>query len=461
MTICHRVVLATLLAATAWPLRAAESPVVFARSGQKATLPLGGDHGKSGGPVALWAFGQRWGEPLTVKNNAAEVAAPKVRVPVVFRLSPIDDIDVVLGELVVYPDRPAHWDKDVQLVTSGVPDWFDTWCGAVGLPIEKFKELKSLDAGNWRIAEKPGLLILGRKAGGDGPAAIARLAAEHAMNVLVLETDWPDSSGTVSRATVVSAKHMTGALADLQTQNWSLPPAFRQRVAGIANRQTWIAGPGYPLVEEIRSPQRGAESLRTVFSYLPWQQQLGRVEMADELFLRLLAETAKGAKDRPPLDGRWCLLYPRGRDIKADERPVLAAALKSAEADAGSAAPSREIRGYVLDVRGKAPPRADFFAETGPIKTIQARIGVKSPLLILGDNPVLDTWKWLKPDRPEQRSPGMASPRCPPGVLWWPDNSLPASMESQLRLMQLFTEWNVSLGDISREVGNEERKNEP
>ena len=48
--------------------------------------------------------------------------------------------------------------------------------------------------------------------------------------------------------------------------------------------------------------------------------------MADELFLRLLTETAKGAKDRPPLDGRWCLLYPAAKEIKADERPVLAAA---------------------------------------------------------------------------------------------------------------------------------------
>ena len=33
------------------------------------------------------------------------------------------------------------------------------------------------------------------------------------------------------------------------------------------------------------------------------------------------------------------------------------------------------------------------------MKTIEARIGTQSPLLILGDNPILDTWKWLELDR--------------------------------------------------------------
>ena len=88
--------------------------------------------------------------------------------------------------------------------------------------------------------------------------------------------------------------------------------------------------------------------------------------MADELFLRLLTETAKGAKDRPPLDGRWRLLYPAAKEIKADERPVLAAAMKSAETDVGGEAESREIRGYVLDLRGKTPPPADFFERPAP-----------------------------------------------------------------------------------------------
>ena len=175
------------------PLEAGEPPVVFARSGQKATLPVGGDTEKTGDSVALWAFGRQWAGPLTVKNGAAELQAPTVRVPVVFQLGPVRDRKVVFSELVVYPDRPVAWDKDTPVAAAGIPDWFDTWSAAVGLPLHKVNELASLDAGNWRTPDKPGLLLLGRKAAGTpghGPAAICRFAAEHKINVLVLEADW-------------------------------------------------------------------------------------------------------------------------------------------------------------------------------------------------------------------------------------------------------------------------------
>ena len=54
------------------------------------------------------------------------------------------------------------------------------------------------------------------------------------------------------------------------------------------------------------------------------------------------------------------LLYPAAKEIKADERPVLAAALKSAETDVGGEAESRQIRAYVLDLRGKTSPPLGF-----------------------------------------------------------------------------------------------------
>ncbi len=72
-------------------LPADEPPIVFARAGHKATLPTGGDGGKAAGPVALWAFGQRWGQPLAVKQGAVQFLAPEVRVPVVLRLTPAND----------------------------------------------------------------------------------------------------------------------------------------------------------------------------------------------------------------------------------------------------------------------------------------------------------------------------------------------------------------------------------
>ena len=495
-----------VLALASFPSRAGELPIVFARSGQKATLPVDGEREKAGGPLVLWAFDQRWGEALTTNSGAAELLAPKVRVPVVFRLGPLRDSKVSYSELVVYPDRPALEDHKTQWVAVGIPDWFDTWSAAVGPPLRKFKDLAALNAGNWRTPEQPGLLILGRKAAGEGPAAICRFAVEHKINVLVLEAGWFGGEETPDPAPALSPRQMTGGLADCASQRWPLPPVFpRHRLPwfAIANRQTWIAGAevplvGYPLVEEIRSPQKGAESLRVVLSYLPWRDQLGRCEVADELFRRLLTETAKGANDRAPLGGKWRLLYPPAEEVKADERPVLAAALKSAATlfdentnqtttmreggreivlasppDRNSdgsqeIAKHRPIRGYVLDFRGKTSPPQDLLERLGDRKTLEARIGTESPLLILGDSPVLDTWKWLKLEPYASRSavkpsekPASAPPELPPGVLWWRESSLPPSKASQLRLMQFFTEWNISLGDIPQETNYEDRKKQP
>ena len=437
------------LATAAGALRADEASLAFARSGQKLTLPLRGADGRSAGPVALWAFGRRWGEPAPVKNGAVEFMAPTVRVPVVFQMAAEKDLARVLGELVVYPDRPVPWKKRTKLVAVAVPDWFDTWSEAVSLPVRKFKDPKVLDVGNWQVPEKPALLILGGKLAGKGLC----VTGEHRINVLALETDWSDTNETVIRKLILSPKHMSGPLADLQSQNWPLPPLFYRRSLEVVNRQTWIAGPDHPLVEEIRSPQRGVESWRTVFSYLPWQRLLGRSEVADELFLRLLAETAKGAPGRRPLEERWLLLYPAMKDVKPDERPVLAAALTSAVVNGGREPRDREIHAYVLDLRGKIPSSADLSERIDALASIENRIGVPLPLLILGDNAILDHWKWLELDRRNHRSPR-------PGVLWWPDNSLPPSRESQLRLMQLFTDWNLSLGNTPREACNEDRKHE-
>lgn len=440
--------------AAAFPLRADDVPVVFARSGQKTTAPVG----KASEAMALWAFGQRWGDSAMATGGTAQFVAPKVRVPVVFQVSPASDSKAVCSELVVYPSRLARWDKDTQLVAAGTPDWFDSWSDAVGLPIKNFKTLASLDAGNWRTLEKPALLILGRSAAGKNLAAVDRLAATHKVNVLVLEADWFGKEESSSHGTIILPKQLTGALADWHSQNWPLPPTFRRYAMPwnvIANRKTWAAGAKYPLAEEIRSRQKGGESLRLVLSYLPWQDQLGRCEVADELFIRLLTETAKGAKDRRPLDGRFYLIYPPAKDIKPSERPVLAAALKAAKTHpAEDAEPSLravieqdQTQTYVLDLRGKTPPPENL---RNGLSLLETRVNEQSPLLILGDNPILDSWKWLKLNRVKHRS-------AQSGVVWLPDNALPPSMESQLRLMEQFTACNISLGNPSQETGNEDR----
>lgn len=424
---------------------AGESPVVFARSGQETTISVGNHDDRSIGAVGLWTFGQKWGEPIEVRNGVIEIMATKVRAPLVFRLKATHDNKMDLGELVVYPDRPpVDWDKNTQLIAAATPNWFNTWSDAVGLPIRKFGTLKSLAAENWRMQEKPALLVVGEEAVQSDLARVGRLAAEYQINVFVLATDWFATNETASRKMVVSPKEAVGPLADLQDQTWPLPPVFRRRSLRILDRQTWLAGSEHPLVEEIRGGQKGVEALRTVISYLPWQQQLGRTETADALFLRLLTETAKGAPDRSSLVGHWRLLYPAATDIKSDDRPVLAAAMKAAVEDVDDEAEPSQICAYVLDLRGKSSLASDFFEKSGVVHTIEARIGPGTPLLILGDDPTLDTWTWLGLDRSRGRSRRA-------GVVWRPDDSLPPSIESQLRLMQLFTDWNIPLENISEE----------
>ncbi len=474
-------VLALLLTATPAALRADELPVVFAQSGQK-TLPPARDRRLPEGPTRLSAYGQFWGEPTTVENGVARVAAPTVRVPTVFRVVPVRDNKIVLAELVVYPKGWIPWDtdkrlakyKETQFVAAGVPDWLDAWFSTVGFPIEKLPGRESLERGNWRTLEKPAVLVLGRQTAGRGPAEVGRLAANHRANVLVIEADWLDrktsevsvtsevgKSKTAGAKIVVAPKHSRGALADLQCQQWPSPPRFgRQAVPWpmVWNRLTWLDGDEYPLVEEAYSRQKGAESLRIVFNYLPWQKQLGRCEVADELFLRILAETAKGANDRVLLNRRWCLLYPVIEKIKVEERPVLFSALQSAVGAGGDGATvaatgSPETGGYVLDLRGRSPLPDDLFAESGVVKSIAARINKDTPLLILGDNRELDHWEWLELDREHKKSPR-------PGVYWVPDSSLPPSLGSQLRVMEVLTQWGVFLGNASPEKNYENRENE-
>lgn len=357
-----------LLAATPLALKAEELPIVFAHSGQRATIPVGGKD--KGGSITLWAFGQQWGKSIEIKNGAVEVIAPDVRVPIVFRVMPDGGKDILI-EFVVYPDARIIWDKDTQLIAIAVPEWFRSWSEAVGLPVQNFKELELLGNGTWRHTGKQALLILGDQAVQKDLADMFRLADQYKSNVLVLESDWWKRNESSTTDFILSSKSCMGPLADLEEAKWGVSPRFHQKSLSLLNRQSWIAGPEHPFVEEIRDLKPGIEVLRTVFNYLPWQEQLGRSEAADQLFLRLLSETAKGAPGRLPLYGRWHLVYPTVEDIESNQHPVLAAALTSQISEIDDGLNPREIQAYVLDIRGKAMPPADFF-DTPQIKAIEA-----------------------------------------------------------------------------------------
>ena len=457
------ITLALLLVAMAWPLKADEPPIVFAHSGQKLSISLEGKL-RPRDTVLLSAYGRSWGEAMTVEDGRVQLVAPSVRSPIVFRLVSAGDERAVVGELVVYPEGWFPWEKDerlpqvkkTQFVAVSAPAWFESWAEAVGLAVEGMPGAESLARRHWRTPEKPSLLILGRKAAGDGPSEVARLAALYRSNVLVLEADWFGKPAPAIEGIEIRPKHVRGALADLRSQNWALPASFRcsaEPWPGMVNRLSWIDGGEYPAVEEIRTSRKGSESQRIVLSYLPWQDQLGRCEVADELLLRVLTETAQGAKDVERWDGRWCLLFPSVEKIDKDRRPVLAAALKSVEAKYGprpgtsSRAKQCGIRGYVLDLRASTAPPENLLYELDAERAIEPRIKESVPLLILGDSPVLDSWRWLKLDRKKSKS-------LRPGVIWWPDKALTPSLSGELRLMGMLTEWDIFLGKHPGEKSN-------
>ncbi|MGO8690096.1 MAG: hypothetical protein ACLQLG_10715 [Thermoguttaceae bacterium] len=425
-------------------LAADELPIVFARAGHKATLPWGGDGGKAAGPMALWALGQRWGQPLAVNQGAVQFLAPDVRVPVVLRLTPANDARAVVGEVVVVPDRPLVWDADIQLAAVGAPAWFDNWSEAVGLPVRKFAKLASLEAEHWPAAERPSLLILGRATAQDRPAAVCRLAMKRKTNALALEADWFGPSDAGGGTAAVAPPQIRGDLAAIGGQSWPQPLEFagpRQPWPGLLNRWAWIVDArGLPLVERLADASPPTTAVRSVVvSYLPWQRQLGRRDVADATFLALLSAAARTA-----LPQRWrqiVFVYPKPDAVSPQKRPILAAAAAATvltdESDAALL--------YVLDLRGPAPPPRAAIREA---KSLEDRIGRAEDhpgaqggtLLILGDDELLDSWKWLKLDRAKQiirRS----------GVVWLSDNDLPPSTKNRIRLMSTLTELGAPLAE--------------
>ena len=72
-------------------------------------------------------------------------------------------------------------------------------------------------------------------------------------------------------------------------------------------------------------------------------------------------------------------------------------------------------------------------------------------LLILGDDPVLAKWQWLKLDREKRQSQTK-------GVIWLADDELPPSSRSRIRLMQAFTQCGVPLRDDKPEKSDETKK---
>ena len=440
-------------AQTTQPFRP-QVPIILARSGSKAVVTMAPINLPSM-ELDLRAYGRVWATRMARNQKDAflvEFEVPAVRVPTVFSVTPALLQNTELAQVVAYPDRDIAWDKKIVLYSCETPAWFDQWAAATGLPSKAIKPAELSTAKLGQVGEDTKmLLILGRSAAGGDPADMVKLAKEIAVNILVLDADWfGDAAGPVA----VGGGQMRGdLLAITGKQMWAGMLEFhshRQPCGTIANRWLWIPDrDGLPLVEAIAvvgTPLTATHPV--VLNYLPWAEQLGRSESADATLLAILSAAAKAATQEVvghPLE----FIYPKKSELNGKDRPVLSAVRSVEPVPRDDRKPDYNPPIYcILDLRGKERiqhPEGDLSA------ICRSSIGGRqalSTLIILGDDPMLDEWKWLKLDR-AKKTVNRAD------VVWLSDDDLPPSKESRIRLMLKLTELGVPLGPPDQE---EERK---
>ena len=429
-----------------------QAPIVFARSGSKTIVTIALIAMPSN-VLELRAYGRVWttGRLQDQKGNfQAEFDVPAVRVPTVFSVTQ-NLLNTELAQVVAYPDRDVEWDKKIDLYSTDAPKWFDQWAVATGLPVKQIKpaEIPTLRSGPGGEDAKR-LLILGQSAAGKNLAYVAKIAKEEAINILVLDADW---FGDAAGPAAVGGGQMRGdLLAITGKQLWASMLEFgshRQPCGTIANRWAWIPDrDGLPLAEAIGvAAARGMAIRPVVLSYLSWADQLGRSESADAVLLAILSAAAKAAPQEVvghPVE----FIYPKKTELNGKDRPVLSAVRSVEPVPREDSKPDYNPPiYYFLDLRGKEGIRHP----DGDLSEIcRNSIENRQPscrLIILGDDPMLDKWEWLKLDRAKKQI-GAAR------VQWLPDDELPPSKESQIRLMLKLTELGVPLMPPEQEEEN-------
>lgn len=432
-------------------------PVHFARSGHAIELEQPLTFSRPIKTAVLRAYDRTWTEPFAVGGNGMvlkmKVTVPKVRVPTVFSVTWPEPPYLSFAEVIAYPERDVNWDKKLTLYACGAPAWFDQWAAAVGLPVKQVAK-RELPSAKLAPDEEGGksLLILGSATAGKDLADVSKLADDKKINILVLDTGWfGEAAGEVS----VAPAQMRASLSDISKQKWPQPLKFtarRKPWPGIANRWAWITDDaGLSLVETIALVHGSAGTAFTldydygknvtvsgpvVLSYVPWCEQLGRREHADELMLATLKSAANEPQWKLPKVAPTILWVEDG-PLEAKDRPVLAAVPPRYRIQADN-----EKVVYILDVRGKQKipqgfPRESLTNWGDEMDRLPEKDKGRVSMLMLGDDKLLDEMN-LKLDREKKRI-GRA------GVQWLPADELPPSKDDQIRLMLKLTELGVPL----------------
>ncbi len=406
-------------------------PVSFGRSSATIEAAIGTGDGAAPETVVLSASGRQMSRPTVVRGGKIRVRVPLVRVPTAFVIVSADEARREVARLVAYPPKDVAWDAGATLYAAGTPRWFDQWAKAVALPVRRGDDGKLPDIpSDGRRTSGRRLLIVGAAGAGDDAGRVLALCRSKRINVLVLEAAW-FGHGQPVEATVRPAD-LARDLSAMRDQKWPVPPSFwvgRRPPDAVLNRWAWIEHQRFPLLEEVPLPARRR---RVVLSYVPWQQQLGQKELADAAFLEVLAAASRPAR-------RW-LIHPPPSELEAKDRPVLAAAVKAWRRHR-----SLPPRAYVLDLRGAESPPKIVAAALGHL---QGDVTAATPLLVLGDDPLLNGWGWAKLDRKARSSKRR-------GVIWMSADELPSSSEYRVRLMQKLTQYGVPLTFAEEETQDE------
>ena len=102
----------------------------------------------------------------------------------------------------------------------------------------------------------------------------------------------------------------------------------------------------------------------------------------------------------------------------------------------------------VLDLRGQRPT-GHGMAEK--LAYLESAAGAESPLLILGNDPLLDRWQWLRMRRDKKRKIGV------PWATWLPYDALPPPVTARVQLMGKMSELGVLLWSSDLEKEDEDQ----
>lgn len=396
-----------------------DPPVTFCRSGTDVVAAIASDNG---GEVQLRAFGRSWSPPVAVVQGAVRFTIPDVRVPVAFQIVSTKPPLRIVGEIVAYSRKgETSWPAETSIyVDRSAPRWVTEWLTAVGLPFRAVN-IKGDPASRSRNQPRRGVLIIGRST---ERLRIPATRAWESANLLVI-----GDRSTRIRGLFQTEPHNTGgSLGLFRKQSWPRPLRFTFAYVawnGVLNRHQWLRSRSVVGVEEVFPAQ---SNRRIVLNYLPWQQQLGRNEIADVVFQQLLKAAAQPEKE-PSFDRRVRFVWPERSQIQAGERPVLAAACRCR---AKSDGPQHAL--WILDLRGRNLSASECAILPVPGRKLKVR-----QLLVLGTDPHVANGRWSE-TRIRQNRNGKHG-----GVVWLTDDALPPSARQRMVLMQTLSDLHVKL----------------